>query len=100
MTIGQIRPLIGHENSDHLLELIKKNNLSSRQVEKLVKKPDEKSNFSKNKDLDILGLEKEILEITGIKVKINFNNIKKKGNITLECNNLSEFNYILKKIKS
>ena len=48
----------------------------------------------------ILELEKDILEITGIKVNINFNTIKETGNIKLEFNNLSEFNYILKKIRS
>ena len=100
LTVGQIRPLIGHNYTDNLLELIYKNNLSSRQVETLVKKQNKKLPLSKNNDLDILELEKEILEITGIKAKINFDNIKEKGNIKLECNNLSEFNYLLKKIKS
>ena len=100
LTVGQIRPLIGHNYTDSLLELIYKNNLSSRQVETLVKKQNKKTPLSKNNDLDILELEKEILEITGIKAKINFDNIKEKGNIKLECNNLSEFNYLLKKIKS
>ncbi len=100
LTVGQIRPLIGHENSDHLLALINKNNLTSRQVEKLVKQQQNKVSFLKNKELDILKLEKEILEITGVKVNINFNNVKKTGNISFLCNNLSEFNYILKKIKS
>ena len=100
LTVGQIRPLIGHKDTDSLLELIIKNNLTSRQVEKLVKKQDKKLPISNNKDLNILELEKELLHITGIKVKINFNNIKEKGNITLECKSLSEFNYILKKIKS
>ena len=100
LTVGQIRPLIGHKYTDSLLELIYKNNLSSRQVEKLVKKQNKKLPVSKNNDLDILELEKEILEVTGIKAKINFDNIKEKGNIKLECNNLSEFNYLLKKIKS
>ena len=100
LTVGQIRPLIGYKDSDHLLDLINKNNLSSRQVEKLVKQKHKKISLSKNKDLDILELEKDILEITGIKVNINFNTIKETGNIKLECNNLSEFNYILKKIRS
>ncbi|MDC3141505.1 ParB/RepB/Spo0J family partition protein [Alphaproteobacteria bacterium] len=100
LTVGQIRPLIGHKYTDSLLELIYKNNLSSRQVEKLVNKQNKKPPVSKNNDLDILELEKEILEITGIKAKINFDSIKEKGNIKLECNNLSEFNYLLKKIKS
>ena len=100
LTVGQIRPLIGHKDTDNLLELINKNNLTSRQVEKLVKKKHNKLPFSKNNDLNILELEKEILEIIGIKVKINFDNIKQKGNIKLECKSLSEFNYVLNKIKS
>ncbi len=100
LTVGQIRPLIGHKNSDNLLELINKNNLTSRQVEMLVKKQHDIVPFSKNKDPNILGLEREILEITGIRVKINFNNLKKTGKITFGCKSLSEFNYVLKKIKS
>ena len=35
LTIGQIRPLIGHSDCDHLLDIIVKNKLTSRQVEKL-----------------------------------------------------------------
>ncbi len=100
LTVGQIRPLIGCKDSDNLLDLISKNNLSSRQVENLVKQKNKKASSSKSKDLDILELEKDILEITGIKVNINFNTIKETGNIKFECNNLSEFNYILKKIRS
>ena len=100
LTVGQIRPLIGCKDSDNLLDLISKNNLSSRQVENLVKQKNKKASLSKSKDLDILELEKDILEITGIKVNINFNTIKETGNIKLECNNLSEFNYILKTIRS
>ncbi len=100
LSVGQIRPLIGHKDTDSLLELINKNNLTSRQVEALVKKQNKKLPLSKNNNLDILELEKEILEITGIKAKINFNNQKERGNIKLECKSLSEFNYLLKKIKS
>ena len=100
LTVGQVRPLIGHKDSDRLLELISKNNLTSRQVEKLVNKQHKKAPILKDKNLDILELEKEILEITGINAKIKFNNIKECGNIKLEYKNLSEFNYVLKKIKS
>jgi ParB family chromosome partitioning protein len=100
LTVGQVRPLIGHTNSDHLLTFINKNNLTSRQVEKLVRQSTKKASLYQSKNSDILNLEKEILETTGIKVSINFNHVKETGNIKLECKNLSEFNYILKKIKS
>ena len=100
LTMGQIRPLIRHTNCDHLLALISKKNLTSRQVEKLVSQQQKKVSFIKNKDSDILNLEKEILEATGVKVNISFNNVKETGIINFECKNLLEFNYILKKIKS
>ena len=101
MTIGQIRPLIGHSDCDHLLDIIVKNKLTSRQVEKLVKQGQGKFLKPKlQKEIDIVNLEKELLEITGIKVNINYDANKNAGSISLDCKNLSEFNYIIKKIKS
>ena len=100
LSVGQIRPLIGHQDSDHLLYLIIKKNLTSRQVEKLVNQKYLKVPLSKKKKTDILELEKHILETTGVKVNINFNYIKETGNIKFECKNLSEFDYILNEIKS
>ena len=101
LSIGQIRPLIGHNNCDHLLEIIMKNNLTSRQVEKLVKQGKKKViKLRIIKDIDIVSLEKELLDITGINTNIEFDTVKKVGSIRLECKNLSEFNYIIQKIKS
>ena len=101
LTIGQIRPLIGHSKIDHLLDIIVKNNLTSRQVEKLVKQGQLKVLKPKViKPIDIVDLEKELLEITGINANIDFDTEKKAGSIRLECKNLSEFNYIIKKIKA
>ena len=47
LTIGQIRPLVGHSDCDRLLVTIVKNNLTSRQVEKLVKNGHPKVSKSK-----------------------------------------------------
>ena len=100
LTVGQVRPLIGHEDIDFFLEIIKQKNLTSRQVEKLIKKEYKKSSKPNNKNMDIINLEKELTEITGLKVKVNFDVFKQNGNIKLECKNLKEFNYIIEKIKS
>ena len=100
LTIGQLRPLIGHKEIDIYLELIIKNNLNSRQVEKLIKTGNVKRPKLKNKNVDIIDLEKELSETTGLKVNINFDDLKQLGNIKLECTNLKEFNYIIKKLKS
>merc|ERR1711991_667411 len=37
LTIGQVRPLIGHKNIDIYLDIILKNKLNSRDIEKLIK---------------------------------------------------------------
>ena len=101
LTIGQIRPLIGHNDCDYLLDTIVKNNLTSRQVEKLMKKTTLTALKPKvTKEADLLDLEKELLEITGLNVNIDFDQVKKAGSIKLECKNLSEFNFIIKKLKS
>ena len=100
LTIGQVRPLIGHKDIDIFLEIIIKENLTSRQVEKLIKKENKKSSKSINKNIDIINLENELTEITGLKVKVNFDVLKQNGNIKLGCKTLEEFNYIIEKIKS
>ena len=100
LTIGQVRPLIGHKDIDVFLEIIKQKNLTSRQVEKLIKKEYKNSHKPNNKNIDVLNLQNELTEITGLKVKVNFDVFKQNGNIKLECKNLKEFNYIIEKIKS
>ena len=100
LTIGQIRPLIGNKDIEIYLDMITKKNLTSRQVEELIRKRNIKTPEPNRKTIDILQLEKELSEITGLKVIINFDDLKKAGNIKLECKKLSEFNYIIEKIKS
>ena len=100
LSIGQVRPLIGCKDADHYLQIILKNKLNSRDIEKLIKKEKIKVSYIKNKNVDTLNLEKELSEITGLGVKINFDSAKQKGNIKLECKNLTEFNYIVEKIKT
>ena len=101
LTIGQLRPLIGNPNSDKFLKIIIAKNLSSRDVERLVKK--ENKNIvikTKSKDIDLLKLEKSLSESCGLDVILDFDYIKEKGSIKLKCSNLIEFDYIINKIKT
>ncbi len=100
LTIGQIRPLIGLKDMDAYLSIIVEKSLTSRQVEELVRKKHTNISVSGKKSIDIVQLEKELSEITGLNMNINFDKLKKAGNIKIECKNLSEFNYIIEKIKS
>ena len=100
LTIGQVRPLIGHKDADIYLDIILKNRLNSRDIEKLIKNANLKTHKNKIKNIDIINLEKELSELTGLGININFDSLKKTGTIKLECKNLSEFNYIIEKIKN
>lgn len=100
MTVGQLRPLIGQEDCDNLLEMIYKKNLNARQVEKLIKEKQKKNLEQFEKQIDILELEKELLDVTGLKIAISFNEKKQSGNLNIKCKSLTEFNYIISKIKS
>ncbi len=100
LTIGQVRPLIGHKDADIYLDIILKNRLNSRDIEKLIKKENTKSLKNKVKNIDIINLEKELTEITGLAININFDNLKKTGTIKLDCKNLEEFNFIIEKIRN
>ena len=100
LSIGQVRPLIGHKDADIYLDIILKNRLNSRDVEKLIKKGNIKSPKNKVKNIDIINLEKELAEITGLGINIDFDNLKKTGTIKLICKNLEEFNFIIEKFKN
>ena len=100
LSVGQLRPLIGQEDCDNLLEMIYKKNLNVRQVEKLIKEKQKKNAKSFERQLDISQLEKELLDVTGLKIVINFNEKKQSGNLNIKCKSLTEFNYIISKIKS
>ena len=100
LTVGQLRPLIGQKDCDDLLDLIYKKNLNARQVEKLVKQNNLKTPKRVSKEVNILDLEKELLNVTGLKIDINFNTKNQTGNLKINCKNLIEFNYIISKIKA
>ena len=100
LTIGQVRPLIGHKDADIYLDIILKNRLNSREIEKLIKSGNTKTHKLKIKNVDIVNIEKELTEVTGLRVNINFDSLKQTGTIKLDCKNITEFNYIIEKIKN
>ena len=101
LTIGQLRPLIGNPNCDNFLNIIITNKLSSREVENLVKKHNSiKLSVPKVKSVNLLELEKNLSQISGLSVILDFDYLTEKGSVKLNCKNLIEFDYIIKKIKS
>ena len=98
ISIGQARPIIGHQNTIELARRIVKDNLNARQVELLVK--DKKINREDSKniiDVNIRSLENEIEEIIGLKTTIKDKNGK--GQIIFYYKDLEQLEEIIKKVK-
>ena len=77
VSVGQIRPIIGHIDIDKLAELISKQNLTAREVEKLLK-PKNKINKklqiqNENSDIENRKLEEKIEQQIGLKTNIYWN---------------------------
>ena len=103
LTAGQVRPLVGRHNSVKLAHTILKEKLSARSIENLVKNDKEKeknqNRSRKITDPNILLVERKIEENLGLKIKIA-NKKNNSGKITLEYNNLDQFEMICNKLKA
>ena len=98
ISIGQVRPIIGHKNCKELAKMIVNKKLSARQVELLVKtKEGRKEGIKHIVDVNIRSLENEIEEIIGLKTIIKDKNGK--GQIIFNYKNLEQLDEVIKKIK-
>ena len=99
ISVGQVRPIIGHKNCSSLAKIIISKNLNARQVEQLLK--NEKTIKDKNKtepDINIINLEKELEESIGLKTSIKDKNGK--GRISFDYRNLDQLDELIIKIKN
>ena len=99
ISVGQVRPIIGHKNCVSLAKIIISKNLNARQVEQLLK--NEKTITHKNKtepDINIINLEKELEASIGLKTSIK--DINGKGKISFDYKNLDQLDELINKIKN
>ena len=99
ISVGQVRPIIGHKNCSSLAKTIISKNLNARQVEQLLKNV--KTITHKNKtepDINIINLEKELEASIGLKTSIKDNNGK--GRISFDYRNLDQLDELISKIKN
>ena len=102
VSVGQIRPIIGHVDIDKLAELIIKQNLTAREVEKLLK-PKNKINKklqiqNENSDVENRKLEEKIEQQIGLKANINWNSKTETGSIRLSVSSVEQFDSILERL--
>lgn len=102
--MGHARALINCKNAEEYLDYIIENNLSVRDVEKLVKSETTiKTEKKYKKDIELENILNEKANIfekrIGLKCKINFNKTKKCGIITLHYSSIEDLNNILNNFK-
>ena len=97
---GHAKILVGIENADLLAEKIISKKLSVRQAEALVRfTKANKSAFKKSKDTNILDLENQIMEKTGIRVYVK-NNKNNSGTLIFKYKGLDQMERLIKVIKN
>ena len=99
LTAGHARSLIGLNNSTDIAKKIIKKKLSVRQSEVLARQfRDKKFKVISKKDSNILDLQKDLEEKTGLSVSIN-NKKNNSGTISFEYRDLDQLDNLIKVIK-
>ena len=100
LSAGHARTLIGLNNSSEIAKKIIQKKLSVRQAEILVKQfKDKKFKLISKKDSNILSLQKDLEEKTGLNVSIN-NKKNNTGTITFEYKDLDQLDKLINLIKN
>ena len=108
LSMGQVRPLIGHPDCAALASWVVEKGLSARQVEALVKS--QKSPTSKgqtaatkpkvNKTADIRALEESMQVKLGLRLDIEWHEDKNRGRLVMHFNSLEQFESVIDKLET
>ena len=96
---GHARLLIGREDALELALKIIKEKLSVRNLEKLLSKKSIKNNKVKINDPNLDSVSKNLSNLLGLKVNIEFKKKNEKAKVNIYCNNLNQLNNLIKKIE-
>ena len=101
ITMGQVRPLIGHKQAEVLAMSIVTKGLSARQVEVLVKQGEgnlSKSKKKLTKSPDIKALEQQAAAKLGLAFNIDWDEKRECGKVTVDCESLDQMTDFLAKL--
>ena len=101
LTMGQVRPLIGHDDASTLAREIVRRGLNARQVEALVARPRSGSATrpsAATKSADIRALEAKAEKTLGVKMDIVWNEARDSGKMSMSFSKLEQLEDVLKKL--
>ena len=101
LTMGQARPLVGRQDAEQLAEQIIKDQLSARDVERLIKslhQPAAEPKQAVEKSADIKALEIRARTELGLALSLDWDERSEKGRLVLNVTSLEQFEDMLRKI--
>ena len=100
LTMGQVRPLIGREDAEKLVEVIIKEKLSARDVEALIKSQSKskKKTQLQDKPSDIKELENRARAELGLSMRLDWDERNDRGQVVLKVTSLEQLEDLLAKI--
>ena len=99
LSAGHARLLIGREDAVEIAQIIIKDSLSVRDLEKLLKNFSQKKPLPNKIDPNIVSISKRLSDHLGLNVKIDFKEENQKSKIIIHCNSLDQLNSLIEKLE-
>ena len=99
LSAGHARLLIGREDAVEIAQIIIKDSLSVRDLEKLLKNFSQKKPLPNKIDPNIISVSKRLSDHLGLNVKIDFKEDNQKSKIIIHCSSLDQLNRLIEKLE-
>ena len=99
LSVGHARLLIGREDAVEIAQIIIKDSLSVRELEKILKKFNQKKPLPNKIDPNIVSISKRLSDHLGLNVKIDFKEENQKSKIIIHCSSLDQLNELIEKLE-
>ena len=99
LSVGHARLLIGREDALEIAQIIIKDSLSVRDLEKFLKNFNQKKPSPNKADPNIVSISKKLSDHLGLNVKIDFKEENQKSKIIINCNSLEQLNGLIEKLE-
>ena len=99
LSVGHARLLIGREDAVEIAQIIIKDILSVRDLERLLKNFNQKKPLPNKIDPNVVSISKRLSKHLGLNVKIDFKEENQKSKIIIHCSSLDQLNGLIEKLE-
>ena len=99
LSVGHARLLIGRDDAVEIAQIIIKDSLSVRDLEKILKNFSQKKPLPNKIDPNIVSISKRLSDHLGLNVKIDFKEENQNSKIIIHCSSLEQLNGLIEKLE-